>query len=81
MWFSFLLNVATFWLNTTEYVLKRPKRHQRWPENLCLCFCFFVVILGHFWCSVVSSLTFSRTLNNYKKNPKTILKKSKKKGK
>ena len=40
----------------------------------------FVLILGYFWCSVVTSVVFSSNLNNFEKNPKKskkIQKKSK----
>ena len=33
-------------------------------------FTLFVPILGHFWCSVVTSVTFSSNLSNFEKNAK-----------
>ena len=39
-------------------------------------FMLFVLILGHFWCSVVTSVSFSSSLSNFENNPKN-LKKSK----
>ena len=35
----------------------------------------FWPILGHFWCPVVTFVTFSRNLSNFEKNPKEPLKK------
>ena len=37
-------------------------------KELFCCFSFFL-ILGHFWCLVVSSVTFSKNLSNFKKTP------------
>ena len=33
------------------------------------CFTLFVLTLGHFWCSVVTSTTFNSNLSNFDKNP------------
>ena len=30
----------------------------------------FLLILGHFWCSVITSVTFSSNLSDFEKNPK-----------
>ena len=38
----------------------------------------FLLILGHFWCSVVTSVTFSSNLSNFEKNQKKSKKNSKK---
>ena len=37
-------------------------------------FTLFLLILGHFWCSVVTSVTFSGNLSNFKNNFKKISK-------
>ena len=40
-----------------------------------------LLIVGHFWCTVVTSVTFNSNLSNFEnnpKNPKNIQKKSKK---
>ena len=34
----------------------------------------FLLTLGHFWCSVVTSVTLSSNLSNFEKNPKKIQK-------
>ena len=42
-------------------------------------FMMFWLTLGHFWCSVVTSVTLSSNLSNFEKNLKKIPKQSKKK--
>ena len=37
----------------------------------------FQFILGHFWCSVVTSVTFSSNLITFEKNPKKSIKSKK----
>ena len=34
----------------------------------------FWPVLGHFWCSVLTLVTFISNLNNFEKNPKNIQK-------
>ena len=34
----------------------------------------FWLILGHFWCSVVTLVTFNSNLSNFEKKPKEVLK-------
>ena len=40
-------------------------------------FRLLVLILGNFWCSLVTSITFSSNLSNFEKNPKKSPKNSK----
>mgnify|MGYP006908641815 CR=1 FL=1 len=45
-----------------------PSTKAFWAKNEHLT--LFVLILGHFWCSVVTSIMFSSNLGNFGKNPK-----------
>ena len=43
-----------------------------WAKKLLVM--LFLLILGHFWYSVVTSVTFSSNFSKFEKNPKLILK-------
>ena len=40
----------------------------RWARKELLT--LFVLVLGHVWCSVVTSVTFSSNVSNFEQNPK-----------
>ena len=50
-----------FWPSTKAFFAHRAKK-----DLYTLC----VLTLGHFWCSVIISVTFSSNLSNFEKNPK-----------
>ena len=41
-----------------------------WPKKKKKRLMLFVLIFGHLWCSVVTSIIFSSNLRNFEKNPK-----------